>query len=151
MGGQNYSLAIGCFSHLFIFLQRLPTIFFFSLYSFHLFIFPTTLQLPLLPYKNLCLSPIFHLLTIWKSPSLSNSLIFSNGTQDQEDFLLDLWQSAQPHPLGWSHKANQVPSIALQAIKSSFRQCTDRIGKFFKLFSFSSFALIFHFNPFLDL
>ena len=45
----------------------------------------------------------------------------------------------------------QVPLIDPQATWPYLRECIDRIGKFFKLFSFSSFALIFQFNMFLDM
>jgi len=113
----------------------LPIIF---IFSFSL----QTLQLPLLLDKSLCPLLISSSLIIWNSNFLSNSLILSNGTQDQDDLLLDYWWSFQPHPLSWSHKANWVPSIALQATKSSSRECMDRIGEFFKIFSFC-FDLLF--------
>ena len=120
-------------------------IFFVSSFSLQLFNFLS------FSTKAFCLSLTPSSLIIRNFLLLSNSLIFSNGTQKQKDLLHDFWKSLQSHPSGWSHKITGVPSIDLQAIKPTFGGCTCWIGKFFKLFLFFNFALIFYFNIFLDL
>ena len=100
--------------------------------------------------------PPFHFLIIWSFPlkfshpklSFSFKTSYPHGTQVQQKLLCDFQQCVQPHLLEWGCTAEWLPFIDPQATWSSLGECKDQIGKFFKLFSFSSFALIFYLNFF---
>ena len=123
------------------FFQQLPTISFFSFSSSS----PILSHSLTLPTKTSYLS---HSLTIWPSSfssistSLSNSLIYFNGTQVIRPF----HQCFPPYPLEWSGKANSGSSLDLQITTTPFRGCKGRISKFFKLFSFFNFSFDFLFQ-----
>ena len=84
---------------------------------------------------------------------LSNSLILSfslfifyNGTLGQEVLQRPFFWCIPPHPLEWGNKVDRISIVDIPARES---HPYGWICKFFKLFSFSIFFLIFCFNLFL--
>ena len=149
-------------SHLFIFHQRLPTVSFFLFILFISLISSHSLQFSNFHLFSTKTSFLSFLLTIWffslefSNLKLSSSLNLSHllygiQVQNQENLLRAFQWCLQSHTLERGHKIEWVSSIDLQVTRSSLGKCKGRISEVFKLFSYSSFALIFYFNMFLDM